>query len=129
MSTDHRVAQADAIARSAPRATLATVALVTGLLAAISRLVIFTLPSLIDLIAEDAWSRLGLSLVVPMFTSGLAGVLALCAVITGLLALRLPVGRARAGAGTALGALVLLESLGQAAFMFDLFSNVGSSPY
>ena len=100
---------ADAAPNPSPRPTLATASFVTGLLAVVVTFGALLLPLIASLLTTDGWSQLGYGLMGYYASRALTALLAIGAVITGSIALRRHVGRARAGAGVALGAVLLLE--------------------
>lgn len=95
--------------KPSPRTTSATVSIVSGILAALIGFGALLLPLLSNLWSTNPLEQLGFGITGFVVSSVLTAVLALVALISGGIALRRHTGRARAGAGTALGAVLLVE--------------------
>ncbi|MBM7831639.1 hypothetical protein JOE59_002344 [Agromyces cerinus] len=92
------------------RSTSAAVSFTAGISAVAANLA-WIVVALIPQDSVDAWSLLGWAAMTLIVSRSLAGVLAIVAIVAGIIALRRPTGRARAGAGVALGAMALVDLL------------------
>ena len=95
---------------TASRSTSALISFAAGIAAVVAN-VAWIVVALIPQDSVDGWSLLGLAAMTLIVSRSLAGLLAIVAVVAGIIALRRPTGRARAGAGVALGAVTLVHLL------------------